>query len=250
MTNGNGLDAVERLANELAQQASELVRPAMSAAFRESLLSIPARTVSCEAAANLIAAAVETDLAGDALSASDRSRLDFHLGRCEGCREAHDTLAGISELVEPAPAPWFPGRLTAARPARRRTGWRGLLDPRTAIGFAYGSALIVMLAGFNPADLARKASSNLKLESQTATTKASEASGSLADRVGALEDRVSRRLAVVRGRVGGYSRAMLSNAMSLVMKTEREPAPPPSRPRNGEERAIPRSETAIPTWRA
>lgn len=233
---------------ESERLTSALKPPAMSASLREALLAVPSRTVSCEGAANLIAASVGADASESPLPAADRSRLEFHLGRCEGCREALATLAGVSELVEPRPAPWFPARLAASRPAKRRAWWRGLLGARGAVGFAYGAAFIVMVAGFNPADLARKAGSSLKMESRTASTQATAASGSLADRVGAFQERVSRKLAVLGGRAGGYGRAMLTNAMSLVMKTKEDPAP--SRPRNGEERTVPRNETSIPTWRA
>jgi len=233
---------------ESERLTSALSPPAMSSALREALLAIPAMTVSCEHAAELIAASVGVEGPADpAVSLADRTRLDFHLGRCEGCREALATLVGVAELVDPKPAPWFPARLVASRPARPRAWWRGLLSPRGAVGFAYGAAFLLMIAGFNPADLARKAGSNLRMESATASTTAAAASGSLADRVGALQDRVSRKLAVLRGRAGGYSRAMLSNAMSLVMKTE-EPAPPRSRPRNGDEKgSAPGNETSIPS---
>lgn len=238
--------ACERVGADIEETeslTSALRAPAWSPALRQALLTIPKRTVSCEQAASLIAAAVEPE---PALAPSDRSRLEFHLSRCEGCREAFDTLAGVRDLLEPKPAAWVSARLTASRPAKRRSLWRGLLDPRTAIGFAYGSAVIVMLAGFNPADLARKAGTNLKAETRTAAT---AASGSLADRVGELEDRAARTLAIWKGRAGGYGRAVLSNAMSLVMKSE-EPKRPPSRPRNGEERSGPRTETVIAMWRA
>jgi hypothetical protein len=232
---------------ETARLTSDLTPPAMSASLRKALLAIPSMTVSCEGAASLIAASVGPEAAESPLAPSDRSRLDYHVGRCEGCREALATLSGVSDLVEPQAAPWFPARLVVSRPAKRRVWWRALLGPRAAIGFAYGSALIVMVAGFNPADLARKAGSNLKVESLTASTTAKAASGTLADRVGAFQDRVNRKFAVLRGRAGGYSLALISNAMSLVMKTE-EPAPPRSRPRNGEEKgAAPRSETSMPS---
>lgn len=232
------IDETERL-------TAALTPPVWSASLREALLTIPATTVSCEDAAAFIAVAVDSD-PGE-LSRADRSRLDFHLRRCDGCREALDTLAGVSELVEPQPAPWFPARLAASRPVKRRSGWRGLLDPRAAIGFAYGSALVVMLAGFNPADLARKAGANLRTETRTASTKATVASGSLADRVGAFQDRVNRKFAVLRGRAGGYGRAILSNAVSLVMKSS-EPPPAPSRPRNGQDRVMPKNPTGTQTW--
>lgn len=230
-----------------------LAPPAWSASLRQSLLAIPARTVDCETAADMIARLMEddADMAAEpsgTLSPADRARLNFHWTRCEGCREAYQVLAVARELTEPAPAPWVATRLTAVRPARpaARSGWRGLITPRAAIGVAYGLALVVMLAGFNPADLARKAGTGIRTETRTA---AAVADRSLADRVGAFQDRAVRRIAVWRGRAGGYGRAVLSNAIALVMKSE-DSSQPPSRPRNGEGRFAPKNETAIRTWRA
>jgi hypothetical protein len=239
--------AIELL--ELEGIVAGLRPPAMGATLRERLISIPSITVGCDRAADLISASLAADPSEGALSPADRTRLDFHLGRCDGCREAQAALAGVSDLVEPKPAPWFPARLAVSRPARRRTPrgvLRTLFSPKGAVGFAYGAAFIVMVTGFNPGDLARKAGSNLKIESVTASSKATAASSTVADRVGAFQDRMSRRLAVFRGRASGYSRAILSNAMSLVMKSE-EPTPPRSRPRNGDEKGAPRNETAIPS---
>lgn len=241
-------EAVGADLEETEQLTSGLQPPAWSAALRGALLAVPSRTVGCEHAAALIASAMETASSPDTISAADRVRLDFHLSRCEGCREAHETLSGARELQTPEPAPWFSGRLSASRPAKRRAGWRGLLDPRAAIGFAYAAAIVVMLAGFNPADLARRAEANFKSETKNA---AAFAGGSLADRLGAFQDHASRSFAVWRGRAGGYGRAVLSNAIALVMKSD-EPKRPQSRPRNGEVEAPRRNEieTASPTWRA
>jgi hypothetical protein len=236
---GTELDETERI-------TSDLRAPAWSGVLREALLATPAKTVSCGNAAMLMAAALEPE--STEISAPDRSRLDFHLSRCEGCREAWETLGGIRELELPRPAPWMSARLSAARPERARARWRGLLDPRAAIGFAYAAALVVMLAGFNPADIAR-AGASLRSETKTAAV---AASGSVADRLGGFQDRASRAFAVWRGRAGGYGRAVLSNAISLVMKSdETNRTRPPSRPRNGEDRAPQKNENeTAPTWRA
>jgi hypothetical protein len=137
--------------------------------------------------------------------------------------------------------------LSAARPARARSRWKGLLDPRAAIGFAYAAALVVMLAGFNPADLARKAGGQLRSETRSA---AAVASVSVADRVGAFQERAVRTIAVWRGRAGGYGRAILSNAIALVLKSDEPSRRPPGRPSNGDGRSAPKNETAIPTWSA
>ncbi len=225
---------------------SGLQIPAWSPQLRAALLRIPALTVSCEGAEILIAASLEP---GEEPAAEDRARLDFHMSRCDGCREAYATLSGMRELSPPVPAPWVAGRISATRPAKPRSRWRELLDPRAAIGFAYAAALVLMLAGFNPADLARRAGAGLKYETKMVAV---VADASLADRLGAFQQRAARALAVWRGRAGGYGRAVLSNVIALVMRPEEKPRPPQSRPRNGEERNVPvnENETSIPTWRA
>ncbi|MEO8431363.1 MAG: hypothetical protein ABI592_07625 [Acidobacteriota bacterium] len=238
-----GCRALAAAADEGEDLASGLQPAAWSGRLRDALFSIPELTVRCDAAADLIAAAAESPAE---LPERDRSRLAFHLTRCEGCREASAVVGLARELEAPQTAPWLATRIAAGRPKRARTGWRGLLDPRAAIAFAYAAALIVMLAGFNPADLARRAGAGLRSETKSAAT---VASNSLADRVGAFQDRAVRTFAVWRGRAGGYGRAVLSNAIALVMRTE-ESRRPPSRPRNGEEHPVPRSETNITTWRA
>jgi len=226
-----------------------LAAPEWSGTLRAALLAIPQRTVDCDTAAEMIGRALE---AGEGaapaglLSAPEGARLQFHLTRCAGCSEAYHVLSAAKELTEPAAAPWLSTRIAAAKPQRARSRWRGLLTPRAAIGVAYALAVVVMLAGFNPADLARKAGTGLRTETRTA---AAVADRSLADRIGAFEDRAARRIAVWRGLAGGYGRAVLSNAIALVMKSENS-SPPPSRPRNGEERSGPHNETAIRTWRA
>jgi hypothetical protein len=99
-----------------------------------------------------------------------------------------------------------------------------------------------MLAGFNPADLARKAAPAGLGRGTKAVI--AEARTSAADRIGAFEERALRTVSIWRGRAGGYSRAALSRAIQLVMKTEA--APSRSRRRNGEEKgALPKTETAI-----
>jgi hypothetical protein len=222
---------------------SSLRSPAASPAFLESLLSIPRKTVSCEGAAGLIAASLENDL-----PPADRARLGFHLSRCEGCAEAAGTLLGMRDLARPKPARWLAGRIAANRPKRRdRRGWRSVLGPQAAIGLAYAAAVVVMLAGFNPADLARKAGVG-RLE-ESARESVQVAGGSLADRIGAFEEKTLRKLAAWRGRAAGYGRAVLSTAIALVMKTESRN--PPSRPRSGEDKgSLQKNEIEVLTWRA
>jgi hypothetical protein len=221
---------------------SSLRSPAASPALRESLLSIPRKTVSCEGAAGLIAASLEGNLAP-----ADEARLGFHLSRCEGCAEAAGTLLGMRDLARPEPAPWLAGRIAANRPKRRdRRGWRFLVSPQAAIGLAYAAAVVVMLAGFNPADLARKAGVG-RLE-ESARESVQMASGSIADRIGAFEENALRKLAAWRGRAAGYGRAVLSTAIALVMKTDSKN--PPSRPRSGEDKGSLQKNEVEVTWRA
>ena len=236
---GADLDRAEGL-------VSGLRTPSADPALRQALLLIPRRTVSCEGADRLAASALEA-----ALEPTDRNRLDFHLSRCEACRETAATLAAMRGLASPLPAPWLAGRIAASRPrARRAVPLRRLLfTPKALIGLAYAAAVIVMLAGFNPADIARKA--GVARLGETAKASVEVAGGSLADRVGAFQDHALRKLAVWKGEVTGYGRAALSTALSLVMKSE--PQRPPSRPRSGsgEERGRMRKfETESLTWRA
>lgn len=235
---GADLDRVEGL-------ISVLRTPTASPALREALLSIPRRTVSCEGADRLAALALEQEL-----EPADRQRLDFHLSRCEPCRETAATLAAMRGLTSPLPAPWLAGRLAANRPPRRRRAaplWNLLLSPKGAIGLAYAAAVIVMLAGFNPADIARKA--GVARLGETAKASVEVAGGSLADRVGAFQESALRKLAAWKGQVTGYGRAALSTALALVMKSEQQR--PPSRPRSGDERGrMQKNETELSTWRA
>jgi hypothetical protein len=240
---GTDLDEVGRL-------VSNLEPPAASPLLRQALLSVPRQTVSCEAADRLTALAIE-----DELPSEEERRLRFHLSRCEACAAAAGTLGLVRELARPEPAPWLRGRLAAAAPsdatrrppARGRSALRWLLDPKAAIALAYAAAVVVMLAGFNPADLARKAGVEQLKESTRAAV--SVAGNSLLERIGAFEERAARRLAVWKGRAGGYGRAALSTAIQLVMRTE--PSPSPSRPPSGEEKGVlQKNDTAIYTWRA
>jgi len=235
---GRDLEEVERLTSGLAS-------PAPGPGLRQALLSVARRTVDCEAADRLIALAVDGET-----PAEDNRRLQFHLSRCVPCAAAAATLGVARDLVPPEPAPWLSGRITASASARRtsareRGAWRRLLNPKAAIWLAYAAAVAVMLAGFNPADLARKAGVG-QLEEST-KQKVSVARNSVVERIGAFEERAARKLAVWKGRAGGYGRAALSTAIQLVMRTE--PAPSPSRPRSGEEKGVlERNDTAIDTW--
>lgn len=222
---------------------SQLAAPQATPSFIAKLQAIPALTVSCEGTGLLIAAAVEGET-----PETDRRRLEFHTSRCKSCAEAVAVLAEARGLASPAPAPWLLGRLAASRPERpRRSLWRLVASPKGAIAFAYTAAVVVMLSGFNPADLARKAGVD-RLE-ENAKLSAQIAGRSLGDRLGAFEEEAVRKLAVWKGRATGYGRAALTRAIQLVMKTETEP--PPRRGKSGEERGLLKKDgTQIQTWRA
>ena len=225
---------------------AELDRPMWSATLRESLLSIPKTAITCATADEWLAQSLEGELGNE-----QRQRLGDHRSRCGGCAAAAQALGVVESLESPQPAPWMSGRIAAvargksSERAGNRRGW--LPNPRAAIAIAYAAALVLMIAGFNPADLARRAvPARLGQGTKAVIT---EVKTSAVDRIGVFEERAMRTLAVWRGRAGGYGRAALSQAIQLVMKSE--PASPRSRLRNGEEKgALPKSEAEIMTWRA
>ena len=141
-------------ADETYAMTSALIAPAFPPALRRSLLDIPRTTVSCEGAEPLLAAALEGD---DEISAADRRRLDSHLSRCAGCTASANVLASMRDLTLPEPPPWLTTRLAAARPARPVSPWRRLLSARAFVAYAYAAALLVMIMGWNPTDVVRKA---------------------------------------------------------------------------------------------
>ncbi|HEY6930183.1 MAG TPA: hypothetical protein VJA66_10940 [Thermoanaerobaculia bacterium] len=229
-------------AQELAQSlASSLAAPAWSLSLRDALLTVPRRAITCSTADAWLARSIEGEL-----SDSERERLEDHRSRCAGCAAAAQAFSVIDTLDAPQPAPWVAGRIAATAPAKapaaRRSRFSLWRNPRVAIALAYAAALILMVAGFNPADLARKAvPSGL---GQGAKTVVAEVKTSAVDRIGAFEEKAMRSFAVWRGLAGGYGRAALSQAIQLVMKSE--PAPTRSRSRNGEEKgALPKNETVI-----
>ena len=59
------------------------------------------------------------------------------------------------------------------------------------------------------------------------------AQNSVGDRLGALQEKAVRTIAVWKGHVGGYGRAAVSNAISIVWRPE--PKKTPNRPRLGKE---------------
>jgi hypothetical protein len=224
-----GCAECERAARDVEETAaltSALVSPAWSPALRRSLLDIPRTTVSCEGAEPLIAALLEGEI-----SAADEGRLKSHLSRCAGCTAAAETLLSMRELTAPEPPPWLATRLAAQRPAAPPSLWGRLLSGKAVVAYAYGAALLVMLLGLNPTSVASKAGfARLSESTRGAVT---VARSSISDRLGAMQERALRELAAVRGRVGGYGRAAVSNAIAIVLRPE--PKKTPSRPRLGKE---------------
>ena len=200
--------------------------PTWSPALRQSLLEIPRRTVSCAGAEPMLAAALEGELAE-----ADEARLQSHLSRCGGCTEAAQTLFQLRELTAPAPPPWLATRLVATRPAKKRAAWRRLFSGKAVVAYAYGAAFLVMLLGLNPTALPTKA--GFARLSESTRSVMTVAQNSLGDRLGALQEKAVRTVAVWKGHVGGYGRAAVSNAISIVWRPE--PKKTPNRPRLGKE---------------
>lgn len=224
---------LSRRMDDLESLSRSLLAPPLPPVLRASLLEIPSRTVSCEGADALLAQALE-----DEIAPSDESRWTSHLSRCAACSEAAQALFSARGLAAPEPAPWLATRLAASRPAssrRRRSGFFALLwSPKGAIALAYAAAVAVMLSGFDPADLARKAGM-ARLEDATGAAVAAARAGAV-ERIGALEEKAYRSFVAFRGRVAGYGRATLVNALALVMR--REQPRPPDRPKSGEGRDV------------
>ena len=227
------MDDLESLSRSLA------VLP-LPPVLRASLLEIPSRTVSCEGADALLALALENEIAP-----SDEGRWSNHLSRCTACSEAAQALFATRGLAAPVPAPWLATRLGASRPAssrKERSRFFALIwSPKGAVALAYAAAVAVMLSGFDPADLARKAGM-ARLEHATGAAVAA-ARASAVERIGALEEKAYRSFMAFTGRVAGYSRATLANALSLVMRTE-QPRPP-DRPKSGEGRDVPTNDDGV-----
>lgn len=209
-----------------ASFAADLQPPAWSPQLRQALLRIPSLTVNCEGAELLLASALEGEIAKP-----DESRLQGHLSRCGGCAQAAGALYAMRDLAAPEPPPWLATRLVAAKPQEKKSFWRSALSGKMVIVYAYSAALLVMLLGLNPTAVARKAGfASLGESTRNAVT---VAESSVGDRLGALQEKTLRTLAVWRGHVGGYGRAAVSNAIAIVWKPETKKTP--SRPRLGKE---------------
>ena len=251
---GRDMDGVGTLAPSLAP-------PALPASLRASLLAIPRQTVSCDGADALLARVLEGEVAS-----SDERRWRNHLSRCAPCSEAAETLLAARGLEIPVPAPWLSTRLaSAARPSAppsRRVLSRlaaALWSPRGLISLAYAAAVALMLTGFNPADLARKAGA-ARLEDVADSAVAAARSGAV-ERLGAAGEKGYRTFEAFKGRLFGYSRATFANALAFVMHAEPRRAPDRGKtaPSKGVERIIDgvrlagkagQSPLPITTWRS
>ncbi|HWZ85689.1 MAG TPA: zf-HC2 domain-containing protein [Thermoanaerobaculia bacterium] len=210
-----------------ASYAAGLRPPPWSPRLRQALLDIPRTTVSCEAADPLLAALLEGDIAG-----ADERRLRSHLSRCAGCTAAAEALLAMRDLAAPEPPPWLATRLAAVRPQKKKKSfWRSAFSGRMVVTYAYTAAVLVMLFGLNPTAVVR----NARFASLGESTRnvMTVAESSVGDRLGALQEKALRTLAVWRGHVGGYGRAAVSNAISIVWRPEQKKTPP--RPRLGKE---------------
>lgn len=219
-------EGLGRDTDQTVSLATELQLPAWSPGLRHALLEIPRQTVSCEGADRLLAGALEGEIA-----AADENRLRNHLSRCPSCTEAAGALFAVRELAKPQPPPWLAARIAAARPAKKRSFWRSAFSGKAVVAYAYAAALVVMLLGLNPTAVARKAGfANLGESTRNAVT---VAQNSIGDRLGALQEKAIRTLAVWKGHIGGYGRAAVSNAIAIVLRPEQRRVP--NRPRLGRE---------------
>ncbi len=214
-------------ADEALVLTTGLQAPSWSPSLRRALLEIPRQTVSCEGADALVASALEAEIAP-----ADEKRLQNHLARCEGCTAAAGALYAMRDLAAPQPPPWLATRLSAARPRReRKSFWRRALSGKMVIAYAYAAALVVMLLGLNPTAVARRTGfASLGVSTRSAVT---VAQSSIGDRLGAVQEKTLRTLTAWRGRLGGYGRAAVMNAIAIVWKPE--PKKTPNRPRLGKE---------------
>src|SRR5262245_43784978 len=89
-----------------------------------------------------------------------------------------------------------------------------------------------MLLGWNPTAVVR--TPGFARLGQTASQAVTVARSSLGDRLGALNERAGRTLAIWRGHIGGYSRAAVSTAIGIVSRPESKKAP--AKPRLGREK--------------
>jgi hypothetical protein len=136
----------------------------------------------------------------------------------------------MRDLAAPQPPAWLATRLSSARPAKPASRWRGFFSGRAVVVYAYAAAILVMVMGWNPTAVARKAGfASLGVSTRRAVT---VAQSSLTDRLGAVQEKAARTLAIWKGHIGGYGRAAVSNAIAIVSRPESKK---PARPRLSKE---------------
>lgn len=184
---------------------SRIGRPPVPVAAREAWMRIPSKTVDCDRASELSARAIEEPLAE-----AERRKLDFHLSRCEVCRETAAVLAAASELQAPAPSAGWAVRppapvvsLAEARRKRaaRRTGWS---DPRLY------AAAACLLAGF-VAIFANSFPATGEIKNRLRVRWAEAA-----DRAQIWEEGISQHWVATRETFTGYTRAAGAIALSAA----------------------------------
>lgn len=217
---------VGRELDEALALTAHLRAPAWSPALRKTLLEVPRQTVSCEGTERLLAEAVEGEIA-----AEGQKRLQSHLSRCGACAEAAGALFAVRDLSAPDPPAWLATRLAAVRPEKKRSRWRSLFSGKAVVAYAYAAAILVMLLGLNPTAVAR--STRFASLGESTRNAVIVAQSSVNDRLGAFQEKALRTLAVWKGHIGGYGRAAVSNALSLVLRPDSKKAP--NRPRLGKE---------------
>jgi hypothetical protein len=193
---------------------ARLARPAVPEALKARWRSIPAQTLDCDTACELLARSMEEPL-GARLS----SRLEFHIHRCESCRETREVLGVLPELrVPPAPTPLYRPAPTPvvsldAERERRRGRLLNWSDPRL-----YAAAACI-LAGFlaifaNSVETASggRAEPLARSVVETFRVRFTET----AERFTKWQDGVSRKVVATRETLFGYTRAAGAIALSAA----------------------------------
>jgi hypothetical protein len=201
-----------------ARSVSPLAMPAVPPSALARWATIPSLSLDCERLAEALARRLDGPLPAD-----ETGRVEFHLSRCEGCREAAAVLAEMQELQLPA-AP----RRVVRRPvgvvslaaARRHRARSRAFDPRL---YAAAACLVAGLATFlaGPTGLAgstgaaRSATENF---ASAVRVKGAEAGEWLGHR----QEKLSRGIYIVRESVVGYGKAAGSIALSAAGRAAEE----------------------------
>ncbi|MGH9444106.1 MAG: hypothetical protein ACRD16_17720 [Thermoanaerobaculia bacterium] len=189
--------------------------PRVPASAREAWKRIPSLSIDCERADEFSARDE-----GDPLSQEDRRRLDFHLSRCEACRETAAVLGVGAELRPPVPGEGWTFRppapvlsLSEARRERasRRSGWS---DPRLyAAAACFLAGFCAFFANSLPSSPAAGGSRSVTGEIRdTVRVRWAEA----ADRVQIWQEGISRHWVATRETLTGYTRAAGAIALSAA----------------------------------